>query len=1511
MTLKEEKPKLPKQETVTEKINDLEQVQNFENEINRLEKKIENALGDCEKQLSRITKMEGVEKNEVKEAEMIVAQSKRALFLLRKRLQAINDAKEFKNIETEVENEDKKIENFSKNKSVPLEDVTKKEVLSKVGINFEDTEKEESELEIARTRAEEIGADGFEHGLTPFNGNGSRESVFKEDDTGLDEVIEPKVEIAPGIDPITAEEIGADGFEHGITPFGGKETSESVFKEDDSDVEGIIGELGSKMKEYKINVVSVDEIVRSYARRIAEDKVNELVRPDEEGGFFRRLYNKVRRIDKTAQSSWVRLAEDGYRYKYEKEIIERITENQNLMQEIESCWRMSRPLVSVEGDRDINNEILNQVIKEHASNVQEEIEMGEAFDNPLINARFQDLISEYCLADGMTREQFERRLRDVVADLKEKGEITDEHFLGKERVGKEKHEGFMYASNLFAVAEAYKNDVASKIAEIKKENLLNPEQEKAVAEHVRSTMKLDIKMGSKIADLHNKQPLNNFSNIECLISRMQRVPYLGRILTNPGTLAVLASAGTNLVSKQALNLALKVGIGAGATIGATAFVTAWAPILVAGLSAGTFAYFRRGKEVKQDAAMDKRQRALGQKFDGKSRRSNYERFGYNVRSTNELTAELKQIVGTGPYESLSEEEKSMLAEMFARFKVELDRDKEFRTEGKPNRTLDLISVEEEEGDKYGTNIISKTDLKSELWEYLRSNNLIDKVGREIAIDKKEFIDLVEEKCNFFNNDVAVADRKLSRYRISSSVVSGAFGFVAGAATAIGFQELWAGVKEHFTGKKSFTALDTLFHRDKIDQFFPQVNGVRLTPGLHDVPMKNAQGIEEVVQIFTDDNGVIDVKQSKFPDGWIFDAAANKITVPGFETATDITKDLAAIGKEIGVSSRAISYHGYFDHFTPPKTGVRAWVETLQNLVHNRGLNANKTELLLDFKPNQDGSVNLDLTKMVGQTLKGSGLHPAEITELIKRGGVKLNFAFHNEAGGMQNNPLSIDVADTVTKLPEKFAKLCTEIQNGKVITKGLLTLTVDDSNLSKAGSREVLSIASIFKGPIDPFIIKNKIPGVEHIIQAGEPIDIAQTAGAGFAPRLAPEGRTRKDNEGKHNNEDGGDDKQKIEVSKKGGDVPPDDDNETQKKGGGVPPSDAAGAVLVGGGGPKPPKKETIKIENNPDGPNGGQVREAVLVGGTEGGVDASQETTSRKPERQIAEIKKSVREKAKELIKELKPKEEKEFLKTARKIVDEYNKEEIKDFKRKKNERGEEVYDISKGDVYSAICYLGLLDDRIGVLKENNKVIRLTSDEDYELQRLELRREAILKIVKDIINAPEEPQNRRGPDAGSGASVLTNVETKKEAGKALEAEKQEESVSDVLNSLLKKYDLPGKVTIGEDLTKVVREFDKKEIKDWRKKKGTNEYDISEANMYSVLCYLALLKSGVAKIESASGMKRSKQKDTLNNRIEVVTKKIESVIRGYKKAKQTTSTNTGATVSGQQPTRSPQQRVNA
>jgi hypothetical protein len=925
------------------------------------------------------------------------------------------------------------------------------------------------------------------------------------------------LDMVPGWDEETATEVGVDGIEHNITPFKNEEELVSVFQDSDENFKSKT-EVKSGPMQRRINIVSIDKIVRSYAQRAAENEVSRLVNTHQEGmesdTRTKRIWNTVtailRRPNEFAKKTLVRMGEDGYRQAYAQSVIERITENQNLMLEIEGSYRLGQPLRITDGSLDVNYEILNKIISEHANNIQEQEEMGEVISNPMVNARFQELISLYCLSNDMPRDHFEMILRDEVAQMKADGLINDESFLGSDRVvSGERHDGFMYASNIFAVAQEYKRMIDSRIAEIKKESNLRPEQEEAVRSHIHGTLKLDIQLGSKMADLHNKQPLNNLGHLEQMISFMQTNPILRKIPINPGTLAIFASVAGNVATGAFGRNAIKTGTGL--AIGTVAMTGALAPLLAAGLAAGTMAYFRRSKSVKYEKGMHKRNRTLGKDYTGKGRRDIYESFEYDTRSTTELTNELDALMAKGNYESLSSVEKEQVATMFARFNVELNREREFSIEGGENHVVDLISVDKEEGDRYGTNIISKTDLKIKLWTYLRDNALIARDGREMT--NVDFENLVTASSFHFDTNINEANARFNSYRRTSSMNSAAIAGISAVAIGIGFQEGWAHISERINGRPEFTALDSVLHPEKLNQVYATIGEEQLTPGMHELSLKDSRGKEQVVKLFISEDGGLDVEASKLPEGWNFDQNSGKIIVPGYSEKVDIGNDIKAIATKIGTEQRYINYSGFFDHFTNPTKGLRALAETLDNLKHNLGLKSNKTELLMDFTANQDKSVNLDLTRMAGKILKGNGLNDHEISELIKRGGVKLNFAFDNTDVGKQLHPISIDVKDLSTKLPKELAQIFTSVdENGLVQTKGLITLTIDDG-MAKNGATKVISIASKLQDYDGSFIKETIIDGVVYDINPGVPIDIAPAIGGSPVPRWALEGEAKKDEE--------------------------------------------------------------------------------------------------------------------------------------------------------------------------------------------------------------------------------------------------------------------------------------------------------------------------------------------------------------------------------------------------------------
>ncbi|MCU0679396.1 MAG: hypothetical protein MUC28_03050, partial [Planctomycetes bacterium] len=909
-----------------------------------------------------------------------------------------------------------------------------------------------------------------------------------------------------------------------------------------------------KEEEAKVlRIINIDEIVRGYAMRIADEKVRQMQHVPEEGlrsqswakSVFNNMYGVVRHPVDTARKTWLRLAENSYRSKFYIEALNQLTSNQNLMLEIETSYRLGRPAHVDDPNfkRELNYELLDKVIKEYEQGVAELEEKGDKISDPAVDTALKDLVFRH-ITEGWDRQRFENEQRTVINQLRTDGFLSDASFLGASgRQDSEVQGGLMYATNLFNIAEDYKAHVDDKFNELAGGRELTAEQKEKLAGHIRGAMKLDIELGAKFSDLHNKRPAGTLRRLERFVNWTQNTPILRRIASNPGSYAfaaaLLADQGIKGLTRRAVKGASYV---AGAATGALL------PVLAAAGLGGTFAYARRSRDIKHDRAMHQNQRILGQKFDD-HRRNQMERFQYDTRSVDELQKELDAIKQTAEYGALSAEQKGQLSAMYARFRVEYDRDLDYRVRGGQNRTVDLISVNREEGGKYGTNYLSKTDLKADLYKYLRANDLMpaDRTGERREISSQaltEFNNLVMENYARLNGNIDDRDREFESHRRRSAAVMGAFAAIGAGAAAIGVQEL----ARWWRGGSGYTAWDVLRGKDpsaganigkglseKIIQE-NYINGQKLNAGHNEIVLDSQK-----FDVVMGENGAIDEQASVLPPDWSVRNNALTHMAPRFGDSSTIDSSNFKEWAEgtFGEKLDRVSYVKHLYAETPPEKGIRALPEKLMNLFNNKKLNANLTELMMQYKQDSDGRVFVDVSKMLGKTLKAAKGESGNTIEGFLKGGKKifLTFSLDNAKDGTQLTPIKVEIGpDLKAYIPDKLKEAFLGLDpNGKLLEgpqfhRGLHTLIVDTGETrARDGAHKVWEIASVYGGQkpeiislkeevFDVITEEKKIPIPEVPL---EPVTAAPfSAAAAGVPRWQLESEVNEDKKPKKGKKD-------------------------------------------------------------------------------------------------------------------------------------------------------------------------------------------------------------------------------------------------------------------------------------------------------------------------------------------------------------------------------------------------------
>lgn len=889
-------------------------------------------------------------------------------------------------------------------------------------------------------------------------------------------------------------------------------------------------------------IVDTSEIVKAMAWRQAEDQLNGILyRPEDSAqpkrGWAASVWNAVSAPFRDP-GGWVRKQltrsfEDGYRKQFYSDALREITNNQNLMNEIEQRvsglgWRpTSRP-----GSRDRNYEVLDKVIEEYENGVTELMERGQLRSNPNINAMVTGLIAERYL-NGWTREQFDRELRTRVNDLKNARPplVTNDEFTQLAQRENEA-EGLMYASNIWKISENYEKDIKAQIEKIGNLDKLTPEQKEKVLKHVKGTINLDVKLGLKMADIHNKRPKDCLNWLDRIAHRVQSTPILGTIV-NPLTIGVVSSCLTNAGIRK---------IAGGAVIAASTMTGfgMLAPILTGALLGGAYGAARRNKELKFDRNYDLRRMALEQPSMG-HRTDVVRRFGYNMRNANELNTVLDNITGTGSYNNLSADQKEDLADMWSRFKIESQREEEFTRTGR-NNTVDLISAASvNEAERLKTNYVSKTDLKIKLYNYLRSQNLLDANNQLVT---GEYNNLATNRIDQLNNHIDHRDRDFRSYKTRQAVIFGGIGFTSGLVGGIASQEVSRYVGTHWLGQKNYiTALDWVRGKrpqPEMPAIFGMLGGnkIELNHGLDQKYEYKFKG--KSFNIFFDKDGKPDFTKSELPKGWEFShgklvekipAKAGKI-LSSNKNWSEYSQELVK-GTDAKVAH--VSHVGFQHNDTPPAPGVYSIADTPKNYSHNAMIYANKTELGLNyFQDKKTGDVMVDLSGMYGKISTGTHGN-IDVQQLIEQGKARVYMAYSPIIPGeytiktgltdqTQFQPILTEIHNKITKVPTNIANAFYNFdKNGNFIPgpnqPGLHTVVVEVDELD--GTKSLVNIAATVGEELKKNIeIKPLGRIIPHNFITTPKVD-AVLASAPFATPIVPrwpletgsEQRKNKDNE--------------------------------------------------------------------------------------------------------------------------------------------------------------------------------------------------------------------------------------------------------------------------------------------------------------------------------------------------------------------------------------------------------------
>ncbi|MBX4205121.1 MAG: hypothetical protein KW788_02960, partial [Candidatus Doudnabacteria bacterium] len=388
-------------------------------------------------------------------------------------------------------------------------------------------------------------------------------------------------------------------------------------------------------------VIDVSRIVEQYANRMADEKTRELL---ESKGML---------------TKWAfRMAEEGWRLWYRKKAVEDITKSKNLGTLIERRmlgWtdrvrklKFGEEHYVVEGDENINYEILDEVIKSYEKDFVDADEKGEIVKDPEINSALAELFYKNAKGGFKSRKEFEA----AVMDSKIYDKLHGKKFTKDETREKEKM-GLLYADNFWQLAESYKD----RISAIIEEQVSKGEDEQSVRNYLNGIMNVDLQLGLAQRDLRNNMPEGKLTRAQkWFVENTESIPVLNKAIANPLGYAVFGSVLGQGAAKGLVRAGLLTGT-------AVFFAPTTAALLAGGLASGMFMYARRGRDLKHDRGMDLRRQALGEQSGGKRTDKIREAGGYDFASAEELAAKLDGIQAKG---SASEDDRKFVANVLAR-----------------------------------------------------------------------------------------------------------------------------------------------------------------------------------------------------------------------------------------------------------------------------------------------------------------------------------------------------------------------------------------------------------------------------------------------------------------------------------------------------------------------------------------------------------------------------------------------------------------------------------------------------------------------------------------------------------------------------------------------------------------------------------------------------------------------------------------------------------------------------
>jgi len=264
--------------------------------------------------------------------------------------------------------------------------------------------------------------------------------------------------------------------------------------------------------------------------------------------------------------------------------------------------------------------------------------------------------------------------------------------------------GLLYASNFYEICESidknYKEQIDTAVKEVMDKN---PEAKieavrDAIAKQVEGVQGLNLQLGLKERDLVNNRPKGILNLYEKMVDWGENHKVLGKILLNPFVVGAVATVAT-----QGVQRAIKWAAVGGATVATGGGF--WVPLGVGALAGGAYRAIKRGKDVEYDVAQELRHKTLGGKGSGILGEKGERSYDAVVMSFKEAMATVASMKDKTTF---TDAEKQQLAKIYARLQMERDL---IADQSKKYTKIDLFSLEADQGNRYGSNVSAKADLK--------------------------------------------------------------------------------------------------------------------------------------------------------------------------------------------------------------------------------------------------------------------------------------------------------------------------------------------------------------------------------------------------------------------------------------------------------------------------------------------------------------------------------------------------------------------------------------------------------------------------------------------------------------------------------------------------------------------------------------------------------------------------------------------------------------------------------